>query len=172
MDAPGSGRLDAQINRRTEGLFKLSDDIGLKQPIDATEDDSVLWSCYSHLKAALKDEGAQADLISSLPYRALQQAAVAVAHLLRSDSRGAAAKGKSPKGGKAAKKKKKKKRRKRLSDVDDSESDDTSDDSDYEGWLRRTLSHPVVLDETMREQSISLHRLACMRPMLFQMYRS
>lgn len=132
MDALGSGRLDAQIIRRTESLFKLSDDIGLKQPIGATEDDSVLWSRYSQLKAALKDDSAQADLISSSALSSSPNGSRGGRATTSKRARGAATKGKSPKGAKAAKKKKKK-RRKRLSDVDDSESDDTSDDSDYEG---------------------------------------
>lgn len=134
MDGLGSGRIDAQIIRRTEGLFKLSDDIELKQPIGATatEDDSVLWSRYSQLQTALKDDGAQADSISSSALSSSPTGSRGGRATASKRARGAATKGKSPKGAKGAKKKKKK-RRKRLSDVDDSESDDTSDDSDYEG---------------------------------------
>ena len=133
MDAPTGGRLDAQIIRRTEGLFKLSGDIELKQPVGAAEDDSVLWSRYSQLKAALQDDGAQAELILTSGQAGSPNGSHGGRASALKRGRGAATKGKSPKGAKAAKKKKKKKRRKRLSDLSESESDDPSDDSDFEG---------------------------------------
>ena len=133
MDAPTGGRLDAQIVRRTEGLFKLSGDIELKQPVGAAEDDSVLWSRYSQLKAALQDDGAQAELILTSGQAGSPNGSHGGRASALKRGRGAATKGKSPKGAKAAKKKKKKKRRKRLSDLSESESDDPSDDSDFEG---------------------------------------
>lgn len=126
----GSGRLDAQIVRRTESLFKLSDDIDLSQPPGAIEDDGVLWSRYSQLKAALQNDGTQAELVSASGQASSPNGTRGGRAAGPKRGRGAATKDKAPKGAKATKKKPK--RRKRLSDVDDSESDDASDDSDFE----------------------------------------
>lgn len=131
-DALGGGRLDAQIMRRTEGLFKLNEAIELKQPISATEDDSVLWSRYSQLKSALQDDSVQADMISGSGQAGSPSGNRGGRATGSKRGRGSATKGKGNKGAKVAKKKKKK-RRKRLSDLDDSDSDDPSDDSDFEG---------------------------------------
>jgi cohesin loading factor subunit SCC2 len=146
MDTPGNsnGRFDVQIMRRSDRLFKLNDKTVLDQPHGATETeaDSVLWARYTQLKAALQDDGAQADYLSSSG----QAGQAATSPNSRGGrpaggakrGRNSASKAKAAaKAAKASKKKKKKpKRRKRLSDVsDDSGSEDAgqSDDSDYEG---------------------------------------